>query len=268
MLPLLVIVALGLLVFSLREGFDATDLIKDPAFWDAAEFSRIRTLVTPASTATDAELLDVVGGFWTIWRNATLQITMQDITRYLKSKPAEKQAEYSNLLKVYYIDQGQSVFDAARQKLPPEEIPRVTEEEQQRPPQQTGTTTGTTTGGSSTSLGPTSGVVGGGSKQGVWGPVVTGKGTPSTSTTANGGPGMGYPELMGGRSASGNPSTMLEGVGIVPPSISSTWMLGLSGATLPETADPYRLSRSFSSATYSPKQEPAPFLTDFGAFQK
>jgi hypothetical protein len=96
-----------------------------------------------------------------------------------------------------------------------------------------------------------------------------------------------YPELLGG--GENKPSTRIEGGGIVPPS--KSWQLAMSG-TLPTDAslgttensrflpfsrqpgdmelipDPYRVSQQFSSASYSFKTEPVPFLTDFSAFQR
>jgi hypothetical protein len=150
------------------------------------------------------------------------------------------------------------------------------------------TTTGSSTGGSSTSsMGPTSGNSGSRDKQ-VFGPVFTARGDGNPG--GNGGDSTQnntYPELMGGRS--GTPSTKVAGAGVVPPS--KNWLLSVDGS-LPSwdslgsadmskyfpTArtpgdmdlipDPYRLSRNFSTSSYSSKTEPAPFLTDFSAFLK
>ena len=151
-----------------------------------------------------------------------------------------------------------------------------------------GTLTGSSTGGSSTSsMGPTSGNSSTRSKQ-VFGPVFTSRGE-------GGNPGDGgdstktnnYPELMGGQSATA--STKIPGAGIVAPS--KNWLLTMDGS-LPSwdslgasdmskyfptsrtpgdmdlIPDPYRLSRNFSTSSYSSKTEPAPFLTDFSAFLK
>jgi hypothetical protein len=134
------------------------------------------------------------------------------------------------------------------------------------------TTTGTTTGGSSTAaLGPTNQTS---AKKGVWGPILVGKGTPATPQTSGANGDGSYPELMGGLGDQA-PTALVNGVGVVPAGRALTWTP--PGAVGPENvlpsdllaaADPYRLSRSFSSANYAPKQEPAPFLTDFTAFQK
>lgn len=147
------------------------------------------------------------------------------------------------------------------------------------------TTTGTSTGGSSTSsLGPNSG---GGSRRGqIFGPTFNGVGDghgkvrPVDSTKTNS-----YPELLGGGDS--KPSTRIDGAGIVDPS--KNWQLANNGS-LPNCTslgcdensryfpysrqpgdmelipDPYRVSQQFSSASYSFKTEPTPFLTDFSAF--
>ena len=95
-----------------------------------------------------------------------------------------------------------------------------------------------------------------------------------------------YPELLGGIF---EPSTRIEGVGVVGPS--QNWRLGQSG-DLPSACslgaeersaffpfsrcpgdrdlipDPYRVSQTYSAASYGSKTEPVPFLTDFSAFLK
>lgn len=146
------------------------------------------------------------------------------------------------------------------------------------------TTTGTTTGGSSTSsFGPNSG---GGRRGQVFGPTSNGMGDsdgkvrPMDSSKTNS-----YPELLGGGDS--KPSTRIDGAGIVDPS--KNWQLANDGSLpnctslgcdenskyLPYSRqpgdmelipDPYRVSQQFSSASYSFKTEPTPFLTDFSAF--
>jgi hypothetical protein len=95
-----------------------------------------------------------------------------------------------------------------------------------------------------------------------------------------------YPELLGGM---GDTTSVRGPGGIRNPS--QNWLLTQSGA-LPSTAslgsdqnanylpysrvpgdqdiipDPYRLSRNYSTASYSSKTDPVPFLTDFSAFLK
>lgn len=103
-----------LLLLSIREGFTATATIKNPNTWDAAELTRIKAMVTPASTIPDADIRRVVGGFWGAWEAATNRITLADVTTYLDGVTdlGDKRNEYRDLIQKYYIDQGQSVFQA------------------------------------------------------------------------------------------------------------------------------------------------------------
>ena len=97
-----------------------------------------------------------------------------------------------------------------------------------------------------------------------------------------------YPELLGGLGAGGD-KTRIEGVGLAEPS--SSWQLSMSGL-LPDTSslgvsnlsqflpfsrspgdmervpDPYRVSQTYRTSSYTSKTEPVPFLADFSAFQK
>jgi hypothetical protein len=103
-----------LLALTFREGFTATATIKNPNTWDAAELTRIKAMVTPASTIPDADIRRVVGGFWGAWEAATNRITLADVTTYLDgvTNLGDKRNEYRDLIQKYYIDQGQSVFQA------------------------------------------------------------------------------------------------------------------------------------------------------------
>jgi type IV pilus biogenesis protein CpaD/CtpE len=146
------------------------------------------------------------------------------------------------------------------------------------------TTTGTTTGGSSASspgpnnLLPTMG------GRNVFGPLFTSLG----DSSAQGGDSSKtnkYPALLG---PNPKPSTRIEGAGIVDPSKNYTLANDGSLPTgahtgsdensrfLPtsrvpgdmDVVDPYRTSQSFQASSYSFKNEPVPFLTDFSAFQR
>lgn len=143
-------------------------------------------------------------------------------------------------------------------------------------------TTGSTTGGSSTSSRGSTATSGSG--KGIWGPAFLGFGE-------NGGPTGGdstkttqYPTLLGGL-VGGTPSSMVPGVGVVPPStpgltLPSSVSLGTDANSgyLPYSRqpgdmdlipDPYRVSSTFSTSNYSStRKEPVPFLTDFSAFMK
>ena len=151
-----------------------------------------------------------------------------------------------------------------------------------------GTTAGGTTGGSSTtSAAPNAGPVGdtGRGKQ-IYGPVFTEYGASSAGNGQDTSKTNQYPELLGGV---GDVTSVRTPSGIQNPS--QSWLLSQSGA-LPSTAslgsdanaayfpysrspgdqdlipDPYRLSRNYSTASYSSKTDPVPFLTDFSAFFK
>jgi hypothetical protein len=97
-----------------------------------------------------------------------------------------------------------------------------------------------------------------------------------------------YPTLLGPKDPG---STMVEGVGVVPPSKNYTLAQsgqlpgasslglanGVGGSANPMSRqpgdmdlipDPYRVSQSYSTSSYSSKTEPVPFLSDFSAFMK
>ena len=98
-----------------RETFSATATIKNPNSWDAAELTRIKAMVTPASTSSDTDIRRVVGGFWSVWDGATTRITLAQVNSYLDSASnlGAKRNEYRDLIQAYYIQQGQSVFQEA-----------------------------------------------------------------------------------------------------------------------------------------------------------
>ena len=104
-----------LVLLSAREGFAATATIKNPTTWDAAELTRIKSMVTPISTISDADIRRVVGGFWGAWDAATERIALADVTAYLDGLQnlGTKRNEYRDLIQKYYIDQGQSTFTVA-----------------------------------------------------------------------------------------------------------------------------------------------------------
>lgn len=135
---------------------------------------------------------------------------------------------------------------------------------------------GTTTGGQASAAG---GRGFGIANNQIWGPPFAGLG--NRRNWGDGGDGSGrYPNILGPPRQS---SAYMSGVGVVPPE---------RGANLPSAAstgsdpmagflpfsrqpgdreripDPYRVSQSYSASSYSSKNEPVPFLTDFSAFQK
>jgi hypothetical protein len=152
----------------------------------------------------------------------------------------------------------------------------------------TATTTGTTTGGSSTSsagpnnLLPTTSKLGG---RNVFGPLFTSLGEINGAQGGDSSKSNTYPTLLG---PNPKPSTRIEGAGVVNPS--KNYTLANDGS-LPSSAhtgsdensrflptsrvpgdmdivDPYRTSQSFQASSYSLRNEPVPFLTDFSAFQR
>jgi hypothetical protein len=125
---------LALLLLTIREGFPATATIKNPTGWDAAEITRIKNMMNPPSTLTDAEIREVVGGFWAYtvpgrlpgdaavskgWSVATSRIPGSDVTEYvdgvIRAKPeySSKRSQFVSLIQSYYINQGASEFTAA-----------------------------------------------------------------------------------------------------------------------------------------------------------
>jgi hypothetical protein len=108
-------VLLLILFLASREHFSATATIKNPTSWDAAELTRIKAMVNPASTVSDADIRRVVGGFWSVWDGETTRITLAQVNSYLDSASnlGDKRNEYRDLIQAYYIAQGQSVFQTA-----------------------------------------------------------------------------------------------------------------------------------------------------------
>jgi hypothetical protein len=147
-----------------------------------------------------------------------------------------------------------------------------------------GTYDSTTGGTTSFYSQPNSGTAGLGQR--LFGPEMTGRGPSDGRNAVNTTGTTPYPELLGGIF---EPSTRIEGVGVVGPS--QNWRLGQSG-DLPSACslgaeersaffpfsrcpgdrdlvpDPYRVSQTYSAASYGSKTEPVPFLTDFSAFLK
>jgi hypothetical protein len=93
----------------------------------------------------------------------------------------------------------------------------------------------------------------------------------STGTAASG-KARNYPVLFGPKDPG---SRYIEGVGVVAPSKSAQIT---SSGVLPGVSDvpgdrdlipdPYRVSQSYSTSTYSSKTDPVPFLSDFSKFMK
>ncbi len=112
-------IAVVLFFMRFRERFEATENIKDPATWTDVEIDRIKSMTDPKSTEENAIVKAIVGGFWPIWKQETLRVTLNDVTTYLDGQPyiqqtPSKRNEYVEMLKKYYITQGQPLFLESR----------------------------------------------------------------------------------------------------------------------------------------------------------
>ena len=166
-----------------------------------------------------------------------------------------------------------------------------------KPNGQTTSTTATTSGTAGTTTGTTSGTTAttatsGGSgvtpstvrKNTVLGPVFTSYGAPIEVGTPDSHKSNKYPELLGGgdpngRGTRGGGGGFGIGIGGLTGALPTADGLGSTEASryfpysrqpgdMELIPDPYRVSQQFSSASYSFKTEPSPFLTDFSAFSR
>ncbi len=297
---ILLLIAALLLVWSLsRERFEPTETIKSPPY-NEAEQSRIFAML---STTDQENLIKEIektmppdlginarnlapqratnnvavffGGYYAPASEPITQEQIDDFVRPYYGSPTEKEI-LRRLLKAYFIDQQAATSPA---QSPPAGATTGTT---------TGTTAGGTTGGSSTSsAAPNAGpVANSGKGQLLYGPTYTSVGAPINMGENPGTDDSKYPELLGGV---GDTTSVCTSAGIQTPS--QSWLLSQSGS-LPSTAslgcdansgylpysrtpgdqdlipDPYRLARNYSTASYSSKTDPVPFLTDFSAFFK
>jgi hypothetical protein len=103
----------------------------------------------------------------------------------------------------------------------------------------------------------------------LWGPPFSGQGMPRFMGGGNGG-GNGYPGLLGppppGPKAGKNNLPSSASLGTDP--MSGFLPFSRQPGDQELIPDPYRVSQSYSASSYSSKNEPVPFLTDFSAFFK
>lgn len=152
----------------------------------------------------------------------------------------------------------------------------------------TGASTGATTGTNATGGTTTQTTSGTGSgvtpstvkKSGLLGPAFTSYGTPITPGNSDSYKTTKYPELLGGgdpaarnreSGAGGRMNIDLQGSlptmdGLGATEASKYFPFSRQPGDMELIPDPYRVSQQFSSASYSSKTEPTPFLTDFSAF--
>jgi hypothetical protein len=255
---------------------------------DAFEIPAGGNTPTGASTLSKEETIKriipgQIAAFYNVkYISATAPITPEVISAFIESRhsnqPAATKELYRAAITAYFITQLTAPDPPPEPPTTPDP-PTTPEETTPGTPENPGANT---TGGSSTT---NWGGGGGNASSRVWGPPFGGTGTPrDLSGGGSDGSGAGYPTLMGPPSDS---SAYWAGVGVVPPSkntllkgsLPSSASMGsdpMSGF-LPYSrqpgdqdliADPYRVSQSYSSASYSSKNEPVPFLTDFSAFLK
>ncbi len=276
---ILLILALVLLFLKTREGFNPAT--ERPSATDPALKRAIEAQVGTTEGTKVAKYVAIVQAFYDeVYLPTKATPEGEAITAFVAKQPDDPDVDKTKV-------PGLLAYVFLSTPAPP---PPATKDGQTTAPAGTATTTGTSTGGTSTSsLGPNSGGVGSGlSGKNVFGPVFTAfggggngrQGGDSSKTNK-------YPQLLGGGDSA--PSTRIDGVGIVNPS--KNWSLTQSG-DFPSSAslgsdenskylpfsrqpgdqdlipDPYRVSRSFTTSSYSSKTDPVPFLTDFSAFQK
>lgn len=278
---ILLALVLAVLFFGFREGLEPTQLIKAPPYSNE-ELDRaialvpadlkdglVRSFNLPSSaTETSRTALirstsgSILRQFYTNkYTPATSPITNQDVdqsvdTTMTSSTPPVR--EYARaLLKAYFVRQSSTPGGtpaavrnrraAAAARTPGTRVP----------PRRANT-----------------------QNDNIWGPKTTGLGTPRNFGDGDGSGAGRYPTLLGPPRTS---SPYMTGVGVVGAS--------QAGVTLPSSAslgsdplsaflpfsrqpgdqelvtDPYRVAQSYSPASYSSKNEPVPFLTDFSAFQ-
>ena len=278
-----------LLVWSFaKERFVETSNIKAPPYFET-EHRRIFMMLSEPSQkvlvdkakglmpdVTDSRRWEVTAGelvspavedfFNKVYRPATATLTANDVDTFMETRPAKDIKDIEKeAITAYFLHQAGPA-------------PSTTE----------GPTAGGTTGGSSTtSAAPNAGPVGSSGKgKEIYGPVFTSLGEGIGNNGKDSSKNSRYPELLGGV---GDVTSVRTPSGIQGPS--QNWLLSQSGA-LPSTAslgsdansgylpysrvpgdqdlipDPYRLARNYSTASYSNKTDPVPFLTDFSAFQK
>jgi hypothetical protein len=117
-------------------------------------------------------------------------------------------------------------------------------------------------------------------KSSLLGPVFTSYGAPITPGNPDSYKTTKYPELLGGgdpaarnreSGAGGRMNIDLQGSlptmdGLGATEASKYFPFSRQPGDMELIPDPYRVSQQFSSASYSFKTEPTPFLTDFSAF--
>lgn len=291
---ILLILALLLMVWGVREGFEATQSIRAPPYSDSDK-TRIFGMLKMANQKilmdkAKAELAALPGPedrvkikkraegyvipavesfFKTVYKPATVSITNDDVKKFMMTRTSDIAAIEEDILTSYFVGQfgqtGATTRSAYAQSLA--DIGQTS-----------GYSARSSMSGNAPSGLPTSSTVPksekGDRRKQVFGPQFTSIGE---SGTVAGGGGVDssitnkYPELLGGmgKQSKKTDNEFLptpEGLGATEESkfLPTSRVPG----DMDLIPDPYRVSQTFSSASYGSKTEPLPFLTDFSAFLK
>lgn len=310
---ILAVLLVALLIFGVRERFEATQSIKAPPY-DAAEKVRIYDMVrqrsaTPPYTFVgyqdlvmakaksqapdekdETKLKEIAGGilaptveafFTTVYKPAKTPIKQDDIDAFMKTRESDLSSVEKDVLTTYFIGQGGTGSTAYATVLGDmgQNYGYAKQSSTQAGTTSAGNTTpasNSSTGGSSTSsYGPNSGGSVGKGK-GVFGPTFNGVGNGGNfngdSTKHNQ-----YPELLGGGdknkgrkresgSIGGLTGGTLTGGGLGNIEVGGGGRASRQPGDMDRIPDPYRVGQQFSTASYSFKTDPAPYLADFSAF--
>jgi hypothetical protein len=274
---LLLAVVLLLFLVSRRERFNPATARPSPN-----DTALVKAVASYTGLSTDADIPKI--------NKYITSIQSYYDTKYLpdkKSPTAEDTKAFTDAITDPDIDKTKMGQLIEYVFLSTEPLPQEPAGPEPAPSSPTGLTDGQSTGGSSvTSAGPTSGGSSGTRGRRVWGPEYPGMGDGTGFGAEDTTGSRQYPELIGPQ---GDASTLYPGAGVGAPS--KSWQL-TTGGSLPSSAslgsdensrflpnsrvpgdqdlipNPYSISSSFTTSTYSSKTEPVPFLADFSAFQK
>jgi hypothetical protein len=274
---ILLILALLLILWGVREGFEATQSIKAPPYGDSEKariFEMIRmpdqdTLIKKAKAANPSEtnqtklkktageyVIPAIESFFkTVYKPATVSITKEDVKKFMLTRSSDIALIEEDALTKYFVKRSGYLENQTTATSP---------------------TPGTKPNGLPTTSAQPNSRGGGDRRKQVFGPQFTSIGEIGTVPVAGGG-GVDssitnkYPELLGGMSKpSKNTDNKFlptsEGLGATEDS--KFFPTSRVPGDMDLIPDPYRVSQTFSSASYGSKTEPLPFLTDFSAFLK
>ena len=229
-------------------------------------------------------LAPVVGEFFTnVFKPATTPITDANVASFMETRTSPMKSIEEQVLKAYFVGQqgigtsmqgGENSY-ASRLASLGQNVGYLTNSSGERTT--TSGTTSTSTNGTTTTTTPASQSSTGGSSTSSWGPNSGGsskRSQPIFGPTFNGvGDGgnfdgdstknNSYPDLLGGgdrHKGARREGGRLDGGTLVNGGSSR------QPGDMDLIPDPYRVGQQFSSASYSFKTDPAPYLADFSAF--